>query len=101
MNFCEALFSPSYKGFQKTRNLTCIKHVDLLLASNVLNVNYEIRTIHRNICKELLDNLFYWQLANRNLMFLELFLIQCVAFVYILLILMCHFFEKKLVAVCF
>ena len=39
-----------------------IKHVDLLLAS-VVNVNYKIRKIHRNICKnQLLLNMFYWQL---------------------------------------
>ena len=35
-----------------TQNLTCMKHVDLLLASNVINVNYQIRMIHRNICKD-------------------------------------------------
>ena len=31
----------------------CIKHADLILASNVLNVNYKITKIYRNICKEL------------------------------------------------
>ena len=51
-NFFEALFPQSYKGLQITQNFTCIKHVDLLLASSVLNVNYKIRTIHRNICKD-------------------------------------------------
>ena len=51
--FCfEAFFSRSYKCFQITRNLTFIKHVDVLLASNALNVNYKIRKIHRNICKD-------------------------------------------------
>ena len=49
--FFEALFPGSYKVLQITQNLTCIKHVDLLLASSVLNVNYTIRKIHRNICK--------------------------------------------------
>ena len=35
--FFEALFPQNYKDLQITQNLTCIKHVDLLLASNVLN----------------------------------------------------------------
>ena len=35
--FFKALFPGSYKGLQITQNLTCIKHVDLLLASSVLN----------------------------------------------------------------
>ena len=28
------------------------KAVDLLLASSVLNTNYKLRKIHRNICKD-------------------------------------------------
>ena len=36
--FFEAFFHGSYKGLQITQNLTCIKHVDLLLARSVLNV---------------------------------------------------------------
>ena len=40
------------KSLQVTQNLTCIKHVDLLLARSVFNVNYKIRKIHRNICKD-------------------------------------------------
>ena len=47
VKFFEALFSGSYKGLQITQNLTCIKHVDLLLASSVLNVNYKIRKSKR------------------------------------------------------
>ena len=39
VNFFKALFPGSYKGLQITHNLTCIKHVDLLLASSALNVN--------------------------------------------------------------
>ena len=31
-NFFEALLPQSYKGLQITQNLTCTKHVDLLLA---------------------------------------------------------------------
>ena len=50
--FFEALFPGSYKDLQITQNLTCIKHVDLLLGSSVLNVNYKIRKIHINICKD-------------------------------------------------
>ena len=34
-NFFEALFPGSYKGLRITQKLTCIKHVDLLLASRV------------------------------------------------------------------
>ena len=61
VNFFEALFSGSYKGLQITQKLLCINHVDLLLASSVLNVNYKIRKIHRNICKDYLPhNMFYW-----------------------------------------
>ena len=52
VNFFEALFSRSYKGLQITKFNMYTKHVDLPLASNVLNVNYKIRKIHRNICKE-------------------------------------------------
>ena len=52
VNFFKALFPQSYKGLQITQNLKCIKHVDLLSASNVLNVNYKIRKIRRNICKD-------------------------------------------------
>ena len=52
VNFFKALFPGSYKGLQITQNLTCIKHVDLLLAISVLNVNYKIRKIHNNICKD-------------------------------------------------
>ena len=51
VNFFEAIFPRRYKGLQKTQNLTCIKHVDLLLAS-ILNVNYKFRKIHSNICKD-------------------------------------------------
>ena len=54
VNFFKALFPGSYKGLQITQSLTCIKHDDLLLASSVLSVNYKIRKIHRNICKDLL-----------------------------------------------
>ena len=50
--FPKPFFPQSYRGLQITQNLTCIKHIDLLLASSVLNVNYQIRTIHRNICKD-------------------------------------------------
>ena len=39
VNFFEALFPGSCKGLQITQNLTCKKHVDLLWASSVLNVN--------------------------------------------------------------
>ena len=52
MNLLEALFPGNYKSLQITQNLTYIKHVDLLLADSVLNVNYKIRQIHRNICKD-------------------------------------------------
>ena len=47
--FFEAFSPGSYKGLQITQNLTCINHVDLLLASSVLNINYTVRKIHRNI----------------------------------------------------
>ena len=40
--FFKALFPVSYKGLQITHNLICIKHVDLLLASGVLNVNEKL-----------------------------------------------------------
>ena len=50
--FSKPFIPQSYRGWQITQNLTCKKHVDLLLASNVLNVNYQIRMIHRNICKD-------------------------------------------------
>ena len=50
--FFEAFLPGSYKGLQITQNLTCVKHVDLLLASSVLNVNYKITKIHWNICKD-------------------------------------------------
>ena len=50
--FFEAFLPCSYKGLQITQNLSCIEHEDLLLASSVLNVNYKIRNIHRNICKD-------------------------------------------------
>ena len=50
--FFEAFFPGSYKDLHITQNFTCIKHVDLLLASSVLNVNYKIRKIHGNICKD-------------------------------------------------
>ena len=45
VNFFKTLSPGSYKDLQITQNLTCIiiKHVDLLLASSVLNVNYKIR----------------------------------------------------------
>ena len=62
VNLFETLFPGSYKGLQIPQNLTCIKHVNLLLAISVLNVNYKIRKIHRNtsICKDkLLYNMFY------------------------------------------
>ena len=52
MKIFEALFPWSHKGLQISQNLTCIKHVDLLLASDVLNVNYKIGKFHRNICKD-------------------------------------------------
>ena len=52
VNMFEAVFPGSYKSLQITQKLSCIKHVDLLLASSVLNVNYKIRKIHRNICKD-------------------------------------------------
>ena len=52
VKFFEAHFPWSYKGLQIVQNLTCIKYVDLLLASSVLNVYYKIRKIHRNICKD-------------------------------------------------
>ena len=54
VNFFEALFTGKYKGLEITQYLTCVKHVDLLLASivHVLNVNYKIRKIHRNIYKD-------------------------------------------------
>ena len=54
---CSKPFSlGAIKGLQITQKLSCInniKHVDLLLASSVLNVNYKIRKIHTNICKGL------------------------------------------------
>ena len=50
--FSKPFFPQSYRGLQITQNLTCKKYVDLLLANNVINVNYQIRTIHRNICKD-------------------------------------------------
>ena len=37
--FFKALFPGSYKGLQIKQNLTCIKHVDLLLAISAYNVN--------------------------------------------------------------
>ena len=52
VNFFEALFPGSFKGLQITQNLTCTKHVDLLLTSSELSVNDKIRKIHRNICKD-------------------------------------------------
>ena len=39
VNLFEALSPGSYKGLQIIQKLSCIKHVDLLLASSVLNVN--------------------------------------------------------------
>ena len=43
MNLLEELFPRNYKCLQITQNLACIKHVDLVLASSVLNVNLKIR----------------------------------------------------------
>ena len=54
VNYFKTLFPWSYKGLQITQSLTCIKPVDLLLASsalNIVNINYcivKIRKIHRN-----------------------------------------------------
>ena len=39
LNLFEALFPGIYKVLQITLKLSCMKHVDLLLASSVLNVN--------------------------------------------------------------
>ena len=41
--FLKPFFPQSYRGLQITQNLTCKKHVVLLLASSVLNVNYQMR----------------------------------------------------------
>ena len=62
VKYFEADFHASYKGLQITQNLTCrpIKHVDILLASSVLNVNYKIRKIHRNIRKDNLPHNNKW-----------------------------------------
>ena len=50
--FFKALFPGNYKVLQITQYLTCIEHVDLLLARSVLNGNYTIRKIQRNIYKD-------------------------------------------------
>ena len=50
--FFQSPFPWSYKGLQITQKLSSIKYVDLLVASSVLNVNYKIRKIHSNICKD-------------------------------------------------
>ena len=55
--FIQCIFSKPFsvgviKVCKIIQKLTCIKHVDLPLARSVLNVNYKIRKIHRNICKD-------------------------------------------------
>ena len=42
VKFFEALFPGCYKGLQITQNLTCIKHVDLLLASSVMCIKCKL-----------------------------------------------------------
>ena len=54
VNLFEVLFPGSSKVLQITLKLSCTfkMHVNLHLASSVINVNYKIRKIHWNICKD-------------------------------------------------
>ena len=50
--FLEAHFTGRYNELHIAKKLTWIKHVDLLWASNALNVNYKIRKIYRSTEKK-------------------------------------------------